>query len=48
MSLNMLRETLGGFDDTGADGSAWMKKAGFCETRVVHLAGPDSMVVGVK
>jgi len=48
MSLNMLIETPGGFDYTGADCSAWMKKVGFRETRVVHLAGPDSMVVGVK
>ena len=48
MSLNMLIETPGGFDYTGADCSAWMKKVGFSETRVVHLAGPDSMVVGVK
>jgi hypothetical protein len=48
MSLNMLIETPGGFDYTGADCSAWMKKVGFSQTRVVHLAGPDSMVVGVK
>jgi hypothetical protein len=26
----------------------WLKEAGFRETRVEHLAGPDSMVVGVK
>jgi hypothetical protein len=48
MSLNMLIETTGGFDYTGADCSAWMKEAGFRETRVEHLAGPDSMVVGIK
>lgn len=48
MSLNMLIETPGGFDYSGADCSAWMKKVGFRETRVEHLAGPDSMVVGVK
>jgi hypothetical protein len=48
MSLNMLIETPGGFDYTGADCSGWMKKVGFRETRVVHLVGPDSMVVGVK
>jgi O-methyltransferase domain/Dimerisation domain len=48
MSLNMLIETPGGFDYTGADCSAWMKKVGFRETRVMHLAGPDSMVIGVK
>jgi hypothetical protein len=48
MSLNMLIETPGGFDYTGADCSAWMKETGFKETRVQHLAGPDSMVVGIK
>jgi hypothetical protein len=48
MSLNMLIETPGGFDFTGADCAAWMKQAGFRATRVEHLAGPDSMVVGVK
>jgi hypothetical protein len=48
MSLNMLIETPGGFDFTGADCQAWMKQAGFRETRVEHLCGPDSMVIGVK
>jgi hypothetical protein len=48
MSLNMLIETKDGFDYTGADCSGWMKKAGFRETRVEHLVGPDSMVVGIK
>ncbi|HVY94111.1 MAG TPA: methyltransferase [Bryobacteraceae bacterium] len=48
MSLNMLIETPGGFDYTGADCIGWMKEAGFRETRVEHLAGPDSMVVGIK
>ena len=48
MSLNMLIETPGGFDYTGADGAAWMREAGFRETRVEHLQGPDSMVIGVK
>lgn len=48
MSLNMLIETRGGFDYTGADCIGWMKEAGFRETRVEHLVGPDSMVVGVK
>jgi len=48
MSLNMLIETPGGFDYTGADGMGWMKEAGFKETRVEHLVGPDSMVVGIK
>lgn len=48
MSLNMLIETPGGFDYTGADCAGWMKEAGFRETRVEHLVGPDSMVVGIK
>ena len=48
MSLNMLIETPGGFDYTGADCMSWMKEAGFRETRVEHLTGPDSMVVGIK
>jgi O-methyltransferase domain/Dimerisation domain len=48
MSLNMLVETTGGFDYTGSDCAGWMKEAGFRETRVEHLAGPDSMVVGIK
>ncbi len=48
MSLNMLIETDGGFDYTGADCAGWMRDAGFSSTRVEHLVGPDSMVVGVK
>ena len=48
MSLNMLVETPGGFDYTGADCAGWMKEAGFRETRVEHLVGPDSMVIGIK
>ena len=48
MSLNMLIETPAGFDFTGADCRSWLHEAGFRETRVEHLAGPDSMVVGIK
>ncbi len=48
MSLNMLIETAGGFDYSGADCAGWMKEAGFRETRVEHLVGPDSMVIGIK
>lgn len=48
MSLNMLIETGGGFDYTGSDCQGWMKEAGFRETRVEHLVGPDSMVIGIK
>ena len=48
MSLNMLIESAGGFDYTGPDCMGWMKEAGFRETRVEHLVGPDSMVIGIK
>ena len=48
MSLNMLIETPGGFDYTPADAMGWMKEAGFGESYVQHLVGPDSMVVGIK
>ncbi|GLQ90780.1 methyltransferase [Dyella flagellata] len=48
MSLNMLIETPGGFDYTGADCCQWMKNAGFRDMRVEPLLGPDSMVIGVK
>jgi hypothetical protein len=48
MSLNMLIETPGGFDFTGADCRKWMKDVGFRKTTVEPLAGPDSMVVGIK
>jgi hypothetical protein len=48
MSLNMLIETPGGFDFSGEDCCCWLKDAGFQKTRVQHLAGPDSMVVGIK
>jgi len=48
MSLNMLIETPGGFDYTGADCAGWMRQVGFRQTRVEHLVGPDSMVVGIK
>ena len=48
MSLNMLIETSGGFDFTGADCQGWMAEAGFTETYVESLVGPTSMVVGIK
>jgi hypothetical protein len=48
MSLNMLIESSAGFDFTGADCQGWMKGAGFRETRVEHLVGPDSMVIGIR
>ena len=48
MSLNMLIETPGGFDYTGADCCRWFEETGFRKTRVEHLVGPDSMVIGIK
>jgi hypothetical protein len=48
MSLNMLIETPGGFDYTGADCMGWLQEAGFHNTRVEHLVGPESMVIGIK
>jgi hypothetical protein len=48
MSLNMLIEGPDGFDYTGADCRAWMSEAGFSQSYVEHLTGPDSMVVGIK
>jgi precorrin-6B methylase 2 len=48
MSLNMLIETPGGFDYTAADCQAWMRQAGFRDTYLEHLAGPDSMIVAIK
>jgi hypothetical protein len=47
-SLNMLIETKAGFDYTGADCAGWMRTAGFSQTRVEHLLGSDSMVIGIK
>ena len=48
MSLNMLIETQGGFDFTGTECRTWMTEVGFREAYVEHLAGPNSMVVGIK
>ena len=47
MSLNMLIEAYG-FDYTGADCRGWMADAGFSRSYVEYLAGPDSIVVGIK
>lgn len=48
MSLNMLIETRGGFDYSGADCRGWLHEAGFRATRVEPLVGPDAMVIGIK
>jgi ubiquinone/menaquinone biosynthesis C-methylase UbiE len=48
MSLNMLIETPGGFDYTAAEIQQWMRQAGFRDTRVEHLLGPDSIAIAIK
>jgi SAM-dependent methyltransferase len=48
MSLNMLIEVPDGFDYTGAQCQHWLRQAGFHHTRVQHLTGPESMVIGIK
>jgi len=48
MSLNMLIESRGGFDYTGADCIGWMNEAGFTDCRVVPLTGPHSAVIAKK
>jgi hypothetical protein len=48
MSLNMLIETPGGFDYTGAQCCAWMRQAGFATARVEPLVGAESMVIATK
>jgi cyclopropane fatty-acyl-phospholipid synthase-like methyltransferase len=48
LSLHMLVATPGGFDYTGAECCRWMREAGFRETSVKHLVGPDSMVLARK
>jgi hypothetical protein len=48
MSLNMLIETPGGFDYTGAECTRWMREAGFSDARVESLPGDHAMVIGVK
>ena len=48
MSLNMLIEAPDGFDYTGADCQEWMRDVGFRETRIEHLVGSASMVIGIK
>lgn len=48
MSLNMLIETIDGYDFTAADFDKWARDAGFVETSVMRLAGPTSAVVAIK
>jgi hypothetical protein len=48
MSVNMLIETPAGFDYTAADCRSWLADTGFRDSYAEPLAGPDSMVVGIK
>jgi hypothetical protein len=48
MSLNMLIETPGGFDYTGADFARWCRRAGFSRIEVLPLAGPTSAAIAIK
>jgi len=48
MSLNVSLVSLGGLGYTGAECTSWMTDAGFRETSVSHLDGPEYLVVGVK
>lgn len=48
MSLNMLIETPGGFDYTGADLARWCREVGFRTIEVVPLAGPASAAIAIK
>jgi hypothetical protein len=48
MSLNGLVMSPDAFDFTGADCRGWMADAGFRDTYIEHLVGPESMVVGFK
>jgi hypothetical protein len=48
MSVNMLIETQAGFDHFAVDCRSWMADIGFRDSYAEPLAGPDSMVVGIK
>lgn len=48
MSVNMLIETQAGADYTAADCRAWLADTGYRDSYAQPLAGPDSMVVGIK
>lgn len=44
----MLIETSAGFDHTFAECQPWMRAADFRTAYAAPLAGPDSMVVGIR
>jgi SAM-dependent methyltransferase len=47
-SLNMLIETKGGSEYTAAECIAWLRKAGFAETRIEPLDSVHTAVIGLK
>ena len=47
-SLNMLIETAGGFEYTGAECRSWMKQFGFREIRIEPLGDIHTAVIGIK
>jgi len=48
MSLNMLIETMEGFDYTQADFEQWANEIGFSSVEMINLAGPTSAVIAYK
>jgi SAM-dependent methyltransferase len=47
-SLNMLIETAGGFEYTGAECKDWLRQAGFQEIRTEPLGDVHTAVIGIK
>jgi hypothetical protein len=47
-SLNMLIETGGGFEYTGAECKAWMLEAGFQQSRVASAGDVHKAVIAIK
>jgi|RhiMetdeSRZDD1v2_1073273.scaffolds.fasta_scaffold00336_52 SAM-dependent methyltransferase len=47
-SLNMLIETAGGFEYTGAECTEWMREVGFANTRIEQLGDVHTGVIGLK
>ncbi|MFH8349864.1 methyltransferase [Streptomyces sp. NPDC018045] len=48
ISLNVSLVSAGGLGYTGADCRAWLEEAGFRDTSVRHLDGPEYLVAGTK
>jgi hypothetical protein len=48
MGLNMLIETPAGGEYTPSQLIGWLRGAGFSDTRVEALEGPETLVVGIK